>query len=46
MGAPPEPARPRLKVTVNVADPVACQAAAREDRDYWNDLYDHEDTEE
>lgn len=47
MTAPTEPA-PRLtvRVTVNPVDPAASRAAAREDRMYDADLYDHDEDRE
>lgn len=45
--APPEPApRPLMvRVTVNPVDPAASRAAARQDRMYDADLYDHDEDE-
>ncbi|WP_260218462.1 hypothetical protein [Streptomyces gossypii] len=36
----------QITVTVNTPDPALCREVAREDRDYWNDLYDHEPDDE
>jgi hypothetical protein len=32
----------RLQVTVNKPDKEECRRVAREERDYWNDRYDHD----
>lgn len=44
--APPVRQPLTVRVTVNHVDPAASAAAGREDRAYWTDRYDHDDTEE
>lgn len=49
MDATTEPAPVRrpltVRVTVNPVEPAACADAAREDRAYWTDRYDHNDAD-